>query len=305
MEIIIEFLIQLILPIIIEVGLVKWNWLTVTGAVAAGFLAFVVLILAKWSIWPLVVFLVLGSLAGKIRSRKIDHSLDSESSLELLDGDKIPKAGFEALNDGGDAKQGKARDHWQVLANGGIFMLLAFLAFANGAGWLNIYLGIQSNVVSFGETCNLLALISLSVSCADTLSSDIGRVWGGNPRNILSGKKMIKGVSGGVTFAGFVGAFLGAAAISVFAFYSDFTLLGDHKNLFWLVLIFGVFGSIMDSVLGAIFQAKYLDETGKLVDSSAGGRRALGKGIEWVTNDVVNAITGVLMLLVAVMYLCW
>jgi uncharacterized membrane protein len=81
--------------------------------------------------------------------------------------------------------------------------------------------------------------------------------------------------------------------------------LGDHKNLFWLVLIFGVFGSIMDSVLGAIFQAKYLDETGKLVDSSAGGRRALGKGIEWVTNDVVNAITGVLMLLVAVMYLCW
>jgi uncharacterized membrane protein len=278
MEIIIEILIQLILPLIIEVGLVRWHWLTVSGAIAAGFLAFVVLFLAKWSIFPLVIFLVLGSLAGKIRAN---------------------------AKDGGDAKQGKARDHWQVLANGGIFMLLAMLAFLNESGWLDSFLGIHTEVLRFSETCHLLALISLSVSCADTLSSDFGRVWGGSPRNIITGKRMIKGVSGGVTGAGFVGAFLGAVSIAIFVFWSELSSLGSSVSIFWLVAVFGFIGSILDSVLGVLFQAKYLDEMRNQVDSSDSGRRSMAAGYRWVTNDVVNAITGVLMLLVAVMYLCW
>jgi uncharacterized membrane protein len=278
MEIIIEILIQLILPLIIEVGLVRWHWLTVSGAIAAGFLAFVVLFLAKWSIFPLVIFLVLGSLAGKIRAN---------------------------AKEGGDAKQGKARDHWQVLANGGIFMLLAMLAFLNESGWLESFLGIHTEVLRFSETCHLLALISLSVSCADTLSSDFGRVWGGSPRNIITGKRMIKGVSGGVTGAGFVGAFLGAVSIAIFVFWTELSSLGSSVSAFWLVAVFGFIGSILDSVLGVLFQAKYLDEMRNQVDSSDSGRRSMAAGYRWVTNDVVNAITGVLMLLVAVMYLCW
>lgn len=278
MEIIIEILIQLILPLIIEVGLVRWHWLTVSGAIAAGFLAFVVLFLAKWSIFPLVMFLVLGSLAGKIRAN---------------------------AKEGGDAKQGKARDHWQVLANGGIFMLLAMLAFLNESGWLESFLGIHTEVLRFSETCHLLALISLSVSCADTLSSDFGRVWGGSPRNIITGKRMIKGVSGGVTGAGFVGAFLGAVSIAIFVFWTELSSLGSSVSAFWLVAVFGFIGSILDSVLGVLFQAKYLDEMRNQVDSSDSGRRSMAAGYRWVTNDVVNAITGVLMLLVAVMYLCW
>jgi uncharacterized membrane protein len=241
-------------------------------------LAFVVLFLAKWSIFPLVIFLVLGSLAGKIRAN---------------------------AKEGGDAKQGKARDHWQVLANGGIFMLLAMLAFLNESGWLESFLGIHTEVLRFSETCHLLALISLSVSCADTLSSDFGRVWGGSPRNIITGKRMIKGVSGGVTGAGFVGAFLGAVSIAIFVFWTELSSLGSSTSLFWIVVVFGFMGSVLDSVLGVLFQAKYLDDSGNQVDSSDSGRRSLNAGYRWVTNDVVNAITGVLMLLVAVMYLCW
>lgn len=267
-----------IISILMACALFKWHWLTVSGAIAAGFLAFVVLFLAKWSIFPLVIFLVLGSLAGKIRAN---------------------------AKEGGDAKQGKARDHWQVLANGGIFMLLAMLAFLNESGWLDSFLGIHTEVLRFSETCHLLALISLAVSCADTLSSDFGRVWGGSPRNIITGKRMIKGVSGGVTGAGFVGAFLGAVSIAIFVFWSEFPSLGSSVSAFWLIAFFGFIGSILDSVLGVLFQAKYLDEMGNQVDSSESGRRSLNAGYRWVTNDVVNAITGVLMLLVAVMYLCW
>jgi uncharacterized protein (TIGR00297 family) len=267
-----------IISVLMACALFKWNWLTVSGALMAWFLAFVVLFLAKWSIFPLVIFLVLGSLAGKIRAN---------------------------AKDGGDAKQGKARDHWQVLANGGIFMLLAMLAFLNESGWLESFLGIHAEVLRFSETCHLLALISLSVSCADTLSSDFGRVWGGSPRNIITGKRMIKGVSGGVTGAGFVGAFLGAVSIAIFVFWTELSSLGSSVSAFWLVAVFGFIGSILDSVLGVLFQAKYLDEMGNQVDSSESGRRSMAAGYRWVTNDVVNAITGVLMLLVAVMYLCW
>jgi uncharacterized protein (TIGR00297 family) len=267
-----------IISVLVAFALFKWNWLTISGALMAWFLAFVVLFLAKWSIFPLIIFLVLGSLAGKIRAN---------------------------AKDGGDAKQGKARDHWQVLANGGIFMLLAMLAFLNKSGWLDSFLGIHTEVLRFSETCHLLALISLSVSCADTLSSDFGRVWGGSPRNIITGKRMIKGVSGGVTGAGFVGAFLGAVSIAIFVFWSEFPSLGSSASLLWIVVVFGFIGSILDSVLGVLFQAKYLDEMGNQVDSSESGRRSLSAGYPWVTNDVVNAITGVLMLLVAVMYLCW
>jgi uncharacterized protein (TIGR00297 family) len=267
-----------IISVLMACALFKWNWLTVSGALMAWFLAFVVLFLAKWSIFPLVIFLVLGSLAGKIRAN---------------------------AKDGGDAKQGKARDHWQVLANGGIFMLLAMLAFLNESGWLESFLGIHTEVLRFSETCHLLALISLSVSCADTLSSDFGRVWGGSPRNIITGKRMIKGVSGGVTGAGFVGAFLGAVSIAIFVFWTELSSLGSSVSAFWLVAVFGFIGSILDSVLGVLFQAKYLDEMGNQVDSSESGRRSMAAGYRWVTNDVVNAVTGVLMLLVAVMYLCW
>jgi uncharacterized membrane protein len=271
----------------------------------AWFLAFVVLFLAKWSIFPLVIFLVLGSLAGKLRSRK-----DESKTNSVLQGDDInihatKVDGFEEVKDGGDAKQGKARDHWQVLANGGIFMLLAMLAFLNESGWLESFLGIHTEVLRFSETCHLLALISLSVSCADTLSSDFGRVWGGSPRNIITGKRMIKGVSGGVTGAGFVGAFLGAVSIAIFVFWTELSSLGSSVSAFWLVAVFGFIGSILDSVLGVLFQAKYLDEMRNQVDSSDSGRRSMAAGYRWVTNDVVNAITGVLMLLVAVMYLCW
>lgn len=267
-----------IISVLMACALFKWNWLTVSGAIAAGFLAFVVLFLAKWSIFPLVIFLVLGSLAGKIRAN---------------------------AKEGGDAKQGKARDHWQVLANGGIFMLLAMLAFLNESGWLDSFLGIHTEVLRFSETCHLLALISLSVSCSDTLSSDFGRVWGGSPRNIITGKRMIKGVSGGVTGAGFVGAFLGAVSIAIFVFWTELSSLGSSVSAFWLVAVFGFIGSILDSVLGVLFQVKYSDEMGNQVDSSDSGRRSMAAGYRWVTNDVVNAITGVLMLLVAVMYLCW
>ena len=300
-----SFPVALIISVLVAWALIKWNWLTVSGALMACVLAFVVVILAKWSIFPLITFLVLGSLAGKLRSRT-----DESERNSVLQGDDIhihaaKVDGFHEAKVGGDAKQGKARDHWQVLANGGIFMLLAMLAFLNDSGWLKSILGIHTEVLRFSETCHLLAIISLAVSCADTLSSDFGRVWGGSPRNVITGNPMIKGVSGGVTGAGFVGALLGAVSIAIFVFWSELSSLGSSASLFWILVIFGFIGSILDSVLGVLFQAKYLDEMGNQVDSSDGGRRIMNAGFRWVTNDVVNGVTGILMLLVAVMYLCW
>ena len=89
------------------------------------------------------------------------------------------------------------------------------------------------------------------------------------------------------------------------SFWTDLSGLGSERYLFLLVLIFGFFGSILDSVLGALFQAKYKNSAGHFVDSSDEGKRPLAAGFVWITNDVVNGITGTLMLLLAVVYLCW
>jgi uncharacterized membrane protein len=94
-------------------------------------------------------------------------------------------------------------------------------------------------------------------------------------------------------------------SIAIFVFWTELSSLGSSVSTFWLIAFFGFVGSILDSVLGVLFQAKYLDEMGNQVDSSESGRRSMAEGYRWVTNDVVNAVTGVLMLLVAVMYLCW
>ena len=62
-----------IISVLMACALFKWNWLTISGALTAWFLAFVVVFLAKWSIFPLVTFLVLGSLAGKIRANPTSY----------------------------------------------------------------------------------------------------------------------------------------------------------------------------------------------------------------------------------------
>jgi len=230
--------IYLILFFVAVFLLLRFNWLSFSGIVFAGLIAFF-LLLSHWSLFPMIIFFVFGTLAGKL-----NKNVDS------------------------DKKHSKPRDAFQVLANGGVSLVLAVLFMIYKIWYLEV-----------------LMLVSVSVACADTLSSEIGMKYGEKTFGILNLKTLPKGVSGGVSWFGFLGAFLGALIIGVF-----------RMDYFWTIVFFGFLGSILDSVLGLIFQAKY-KKNGQITDIESA--EFVG-GYRFMTNDMVNIISNVI-----VVGICW
>jgi uncharacterized membrane protein len=239
--------------------------------------------MACWSLAPLVVFLVIATTVGKVRKIRENNSA-------------------------GDLKSNKPRDHWQVLANGGLFIVFALLSYLQEFGFFQFLMALFSLdhfngiPVGFGDKCFFLALLSLSVSSSDTLSSEVGQWLGGTPRSILTGARTQKGVSGGVTFAGFFGAIMGSVMIAVFVFLHEWQtdIFGSERLLvqgFGVIVVAGFFGTILDSLLGDLIQAKFKNEEGLWSDKPWPGQSMFKptKGYGFVSNDLVNALTGVIV----------
>jgi uncharacterized protein (TIGR00297 family) len=218
--------------------LMRMKWLSISGVVFAGLIA-LFLILANWSLLPIITFFILGTLAGKL-----NKNVES------------------------DKKHSKPRDAFQVLANGGVTLVLSVLYLIYKVWYLEV-----------------LMLVSISVACADTLSSEIGMKFGKKTFGILNFKLLPKGVSGGVSWFGFLGAFLGAVVIAVF-----------RMDYFWIIVFAGFLGSIIDSIIGLLFQAKYKRD-GQITDIES--VEFVG-GYRFVTNDMVNVLSNVV-----VVGICW
>ncbi len=158
-----------------------------------------------------------------------------------------------------DLKSNEPRDSTQVFSNGGVALILAYV-----------------NCIWPNPKLELLYLISCAVACSDTWGSEIGSRFGVNTYDILRWKKIPKGVSGGVSPVGFVATFVGAIIIACFA---------SSIDLFYKILLLGSLGSIVDSILGAALQARYVDENGGMTDMPTRHRIS---GYRFITNDVVN-----------------
>ncbi|QTN38158.1 DUF92 domain-containing protein [Cryomorphaceae bacterium] len=167
-----------------------------------------------------------------------------------------------------------ARDSWQVLANGGVPALGLFWGY---------YTGQQS----LGFILFAAALASVT---ADTWSTEIGMRFGGTPRHILNGKKMAKGLSGGVTLAGFLGALFGASLIATVVYW-----LNPDIPVLWIIAL-GFAGSILDSIAG-VFQAKYQAKDSELWSEKRQENGIQISGVSWWTNDLVNAFSALIILL--------
>lgn len=163
-----------------------------------------------------------------------------------------------------------ARSVVQVLANGLPSLIFAVLYTAAGA-----------------ESYLLAALACFASTTADTFASEIGMLSKQQPISILTLKPIQRGLSGGVTLLGLFGAALGSGILSLLAL-PRFGALGLAA-----VLLTGFISAMLDSVLGAAFQAKY-----RLPDSGGGqlterksfqaAQLRLASGLRWVNNDVVN-----------------
>lgn len=194
------------------------------------------------------------------------------SVLSKLKNDHKAKA--EALQEPGSARNWK-----QVLCNSLPASLIVWLA-----------------MILDRPDLNLVAIAVFSAASADTFSSEIGMMSKGKVYNILTGQSLPSGVSGGVSKAGFLAGLLGALLLGLLAL-ADFGMKGLA-----LTTGLGFLGTLVDSLLGAAFQAKYTSDQAGLQDRASGGGRLIG-GYAWMTNNMVNlttlcvvAITGLIIL---------
>lgn len=195
------------------------------------------------------------------------------------------KEGLEKLNE----KSGN-RDYMQVLANGGVGLIFAFLYYLNPSP---VFL--LAYAVSFAE------------ATADTWASEIGVLSKRKPLNILNFKPLKKGMSGGVSTLGTVSAFLGALLIALIHFIASISIYKDIRqslNFSILCLFIGFVGSIVDSILGASLQAQYYCEDLDTITEKRFYKdkpNKLIKGISFINNDIVNLSSNLISALIVLM----
>jgi uncharacterized protein (TIGR00297 family) len=183
--------------------------------------------------------------------------------------------------------KGGRRDLGQVAANGAVG---AALALASATPWGRRRRG--QLAAAF--------VAALATANGDTWATEIGTLSGRPPRLITTGRIVEVGTSGGVTALG-LGA-TGTGALSLSAVYMLARRLGGRGRAEGGILatgaagtIGGVAGSLVDSVLGAAWQAVYRCprcgvETERRTHS-CGARTEHVRGLRWLDNDIVNALS--------------
>ena len=157
----------------------------------------------------------------------------------------------------GTAEDRHGRQASQVAANLGVAALAALPLTA-------------TQLFSPSSQTALISLVAISAALAeataDTLSSELGQVFGGQPRLLTTLRPVPVGTDGGITLAGTAAGIAGAAFIAAIA---AFVL---HLNLHDAVIVFGcgTLGLFADSFLGATLE-----------------RRG------WLNNDAVNFLSTV------------
>lgn len=162
----------------------------------------------------------------------------------------------------GLAEQNKGRRTTaQVFANAGIASLLALLMIVMPGN---------------SELLRLMIAGSLASATADTLSSELGNVYGKVFYNIITFRKDRRGLDGVVSAEGTAAGVFGSTAISLV-----YATGSGHTMQIIFIVIAGTLGNLFDSVLGATLERKH-----------------------YVNNNVVNFLnTAIAALIICCIYL--
>ncbi len=257
----------------------KRRHLSASGAVAAFFTGVVIF----WCAGPFGFLLLLFFYA----SAYVIHRYAKNHTVGNL-GRKGTASGFMNADESDPGtvkeKKGNTRDMMQVLANAMMAILSALYYYNTGS---------RAALIVFGS--------SLAEAASDTWAGEIGRMSIRPPFSIKTFRPVPRGMSGGVTLLGFAGGFAGSistALLWVLFFRTEFPVLS-----FWIISLSGFAGCVIDSYLGATFQAIYHDvEANALTEEdtdSAGNKRPLVRGLAWLDNDIVNLLSGIFSALFA------
>lgn len=172
-----------------------------------------------------------------------------------------------------EKKSGK-RDMFQVMANG-----------------LPALIGLLIFKFSSHQAAALVAYSSaLAEALADTWAGDFGCLSRKDPVSIITRTKVPKGISGGVTALGFMGALIASMLIAMlYVGYVQFDFIGGV-----IVVVCGFLGAVVDSILGATIQVQYRDARGSLTEKGEvdGKKLERVRGIPFIDNDMVNFLSG-------------
>jgi uncharacterized protein (TIGR00297 family) len=173
------------------------------------------------------------------------------------------------------------RDHIQVLANGGPALIMAMMFVWSG-----------------DPAYSMAVSAAFAASNADTWASELGILSKAEPVSFVTGKPVRRGLSGGVTLAGFVASLAGAALIALAAslFAVNKLPAASLAIHFLMITLSGLTGSLIDSLLGDTLQSKYLDHAGEITEKSHsdGKPHKLHRGLAFINNDLVNFASGLL-----------
>jgi uncharacterized protein (TIGR00297 family) len=171
--------------------------------------------------------------------------------------------------------KGSRRDAVQVIANGGVGGVLVL-------------------ILAVFDVPHVYAayVASFAAAAADTWATEIGTVFRGMPRLIIGLRKVERGRSGAVSLRGTIAAALGSLTVSASSL--PWIAPEDRWPILAIAGIGGLFGSCVDSVLGASIQGQwYCPRCGRTVEMPLHcEEKALpSSGFSFVTNDLVNLIS--------------
>jgi uncharacterized protein (TIGR00297 family) len=238
---------------VISLAGLKFKALSKDGAAAAVGIGTFVLAFGGWG-WaiPLVVFFATSSALSRWRAAAKDE-------LRAIKGKEGP------------------RDTGQVLANGLVAAVFAALTLFYPARAGLLFLGFLGAVAE---------------AAADTWATEVGIQSKTGPRLIVGGVHCPPGTSGGVTPLGLVASAAGALAVSATGALLVWPLGPETLWRAFIPWAAGFGGALVDSLLGATFQASYYCPTCAVTTEHpqhrCGTATLLRRGLPWFDNDLVN-----------------
>ena len=173
----------------------------------------------------------------------------------------LSKVGMKNLR---ESKSG--RNASQVFANGGVGLVLCIF-----------------NHFYQMELIYIMFLASIAAANSDTWATEIGKLSRKRPKDIISGRSLNVGESGGITFIGLLGSMSGSFVIAAVGYFLDI-------NTSYLIILFisGFLGSIFDSILGSTLQSRFILIDGKTIKEEKEKDSYHYSGLVSINNNSVN-----------------